>query len=106
MSRQPALGSRAMELESKYMMQTYKRIPVTFVMGAGCHLYDAEGRDYLDFLAGISVVQIGHCHPALVAAVSASGSSRGTAVKPGTSGAKGSCLSTCGVADSAPIVRP
>ena len=42
----------------------------------------------------------------LTAAASRSGSSRGTATKPGTSGANGSCLSGCGVADSAPIVRP
>jgi acetylornithine/N-succinyldiaminopimelate aminotransferase len=69
MSRQPAVGGRAMELESKYMMQTYKRLPVTFVMGEGCFLYDAEGRQYLDFLAGISVVNAGHCHPHVVEAV-------------------------------------
>ena len=61
--------TRAMELEAKYMMQTYKRLPVTFVMGEGCHLYDAEGRQYLDFLAGISVLSTGHCHPHVVAAV-------------------------------------
>ena len=59
----------AMELEAAYMMQTYKRLPVTFVMGEGCHLYDAEGRQYLDFLAGISVLSTGHCHPHVVAAI-------------------------------------
>jgi predicted acetylornithine/succinylornithine family transaminase len=57
------------ELEAKYMMQTYKRLPVTFVMGEGCHLYDSEGRQYLDFLAGISVLSTGHCHPHVVAAI-------------------------------------
>ncbi|MGI8944888.1 MAG: aspartate aminotransferase family protein [Thermoleophilaceae bacterium] len=50
-------------------MGTYARNPVEFVRGEGTRLWDAEGNEYLDFLAGISVVQIGHCHPALVAAV-------------------------------------
>ena len=58
-----------MELEAEFMMQTYKRLPVTFVMGEGCHLYDAEGRQYLDFLAGISVLSTGHCHPHVTAAI-------------------------------------
>ena len=57
-------------LEREYVMGTYSRNPVEFVRGEGCRLWDAEGNEYLDFLAGISVVQIGHCHPALVAAVS------------------------------------
>ena len=69
MSRRSAVGSRAMELEAAYMMQTYKRLPVTFVMGEGCHLYDAEGRQYLDFLAGISVLSTGHCHQHVVGAI-------------------------------------
>jgi predicted acetylornithine/succinylornithine family transaminase len=56
-------------LEREYVMGTYARNPVEFVRGEGCRLWDAEGNEYLDFLAGISVVQIGHCHPALVAAV-------------------------------------
>ena len=41
------------------------------VRGEGCRLWDAEGNEYLDFLAGISVVQIGHCHPALIEAITA-----------------------------------
>ncbi len=56
-------------LESRSVMDTYRRNPVEFVRGEGCRLWDAEGNEYLDFLAGISVVQIGHCHPALVEAV-------------------------------------
>ncbi len=50
-------------------MPTYARNPVEFVRGEGCTLWDAKGEEYLDFLAGISVVQIGHCHPALIEAV-------------------------------------
>jgi predicted acetylornithine/succinylornithine family transaminase len=57
------------ELEERYLMRTYKRGAVDFVRGEGCHLYDAEGRQYLDFLAGISVCSLGHCPPAVVAAV-------------------------------------
>jgi acetylornithine/N-succinyldiaminopimelate aminotransferase len=56
-------------LEQDWVMGTYARQPVEFVRGEGCRLWDAEGNEYLDFLAGISVVQIGHCHPALVEAI-------------------------------------
>ena len=61
--------SDAIELEHRFMMQTYKRLPVAFVMGEGCYLYDAEGREYLDFLAGISVLSTGHCHQHVVEAI-------------------------------------
>lgn len=58
---------RAIEREA--VMPTYARQPVEFVRGEGTRLWDADGNEYLDFLAGISVVQVGHCHPALVEAV-------------------------------------
>jgi acetylornithine/N-succinyldiaminopimelate aminotransferase len=56
-------------LEGRYLMQTYPRAPVEFVRGEGTLLWDSEGREYLDFLAGISVCTLGHCHPAVVEAV-------------------------------------
>jgi acetylornithine/N-succinyldiaminopimelate aminotransferase len=56
-------------LERAAVMPTYARAPVEFVRGEGRTLWDAEGNEYLDFLAGVSVVQVGHCHPALVEAV-------------------------------------
>jgi acetylornithine/N-succinyldiaminopimelate aminotransferase len=56
-------------LERRYLMQTYRRAPVEFVRGEGALLWDSEGREYLDFLAGISVCSVGHCHPAVVEAV-------------------------------------
>jgi acetylornithine/N-succinyldiaminopimelate aminotransferase len=56
-------------LEERYVMQTYKRAPVEFVRGEGARLWDAEGREYLDFVSGISVCSVGHCHPAVVEAV-------------------------------------
>ena len=48
---------------------TYARYDVEFASGSGCVLVDAEGVEYLDFLAGIAVCNTGHCHPAVVAAV-------------------------------------
>jgi acetylornithine/N-succinyldiaminopimelate aminotransferase len=56
-------------LEERYLMRTYKRAPVEFVRGEGALLWDAEGREYLDFLTGISVCSVGHCHPAVLDAV-------------------------------------
>jgi len=57
------------ERERRWLMQTYRRAPVEFVRGEGTLLWDSEGKEYLDFLAGISVCSVGHCHPAVVAAV-------------------------------------
>jgi len=56
-------------LERDFVMPTYARLPVEFVRGEGCSLWDGDGVQYLDLLGGISVVQIGHCHPALVEAI-------------------------------------
>src|SRR3954451_2154813 len=50
-------------------MPTYGPNPVEFVRGEGTKLWDSEGNEYLDFLAGISVTQLGHCHPGVVEAV-------------------------------------
>jgi len=55
------------ELASKYLMTTYKRMPVTFVRGQGSRLWDDAGREYLDFFGGHVVVNLGHCHPEVVA---------------------------------------
>ena len=60
-------GLRA--LEARYAMPTYARAPVEFVRGEGVRLWDSEGKEYLDFFAGLSVHNAGHCHPAIVAAV-------------------------------------
>jgi acetylornithine/N-succinyldiaminopimelate aminotransferase len=56
-------------LERDYLLPTYARFPVAFVRGEGCRLWDDEGNEYLDFLAGISVCNAGHCHPEVVRAV-------------------------------------
>jgi acetylornithine/N-succinyldiaminopimelate aminotransferase len=57
------------QLEREAVMATYARNPVEFVRGRGTRLWDDEGNEYLDFLTGISVAQLGHCHPRVVEAV-------------------------------------
>ena len=54
---------------SQYLMQTYARVPISIVRGQGCKVYDAEGREYLDFVGGIAVNSLGHGHPDLVTAI-------------------------------------
>jgi acetylornithine aminotransferase/acetylornithine/N-succinyldiaminopimelate aminotransferase len=56
---------------SKLFLNTYNRYPVAMVEGRGCLLRDADGREYLDFLAGIAVCGLGHCHPGVTAAICA-----------------------------------
>jgi len=71
MSAEPATSSLAelQELERAYAAATYARSPVQFVRGEGVLLWDEQGDEYLDFLAGISVLNVGHCHPRVVAAI-------------------------------------
>jgi len=57
------------QLERSSVIASYARMPVEFVRGEGSRLWDAEGNEYLDFLCGISVTNLGHCHPRVVAAV-------------------------------------
>ena len=59
------------ELADRYLMQTGRRLPVTFVRGRGCLVYDEAGREYLDLVAGIAVNLLGHAHPEVAAAVAA-----------------------------------
>jgi predicted acetylornithine/succinylornithine family transaminase len=54
---------------TEHLLPTYARFPVEFVRGSGANLWDADGHEYLDFLSGISVSSVGHCHPAVVEAV-------------------------------------
>jgi acetylornithine/N-succinyldiaminopimelate aminotransferase len=56
-------------LDARYAMPTYARAPVEFVRGLGARLWDGEGKEYLDFFAGLSVHNAGHCHPRIVAAI-------------------------------------
>lgn len=59
------------ELDEKYVLQTYARMPVAFHYGAGDRLYDTAGKEYIDFLSGIAVTALGHAHSDLIAALSA-----------------------------------
>ena len=66
----PALdAAQVKDWDDTHVMHTYARLPVTFVRGRGVRLYDADGKEYLDFLAGIAVNGLGHCHPRLVRAI-------------------------------------
>lgn len=53
----------------QYVMGTYGRFPIHLTRGDGCRVWDAEGKEYLDFVAGIATCTLGHAHPAMVAAV-------------------------------------
>ncbi|MGB2926284.1 MAG: aspartate aminotransferase family protein [Limnothrix sp.] len=54
----------------QYVMNTYGRFPVAIAKGEGCRLWDTNGKDYLDFVAGIATCTLGHAHPLLAEAVS------------------------------------
>lgn len=53
----------------QYLMNTYGERAICLVRGEGCRVWDSDGNEYLDFLAGISVNNLGHCHPAIVSAI-------------------------------------
>ena len=53
------------EKEKKYYMFTVRRQPVVIAKAAGVHVWDVEGKEYLDFTAGWAVTNLGHCHPSV-----------------------------------------
>src|SRR4030042_2717141 len=57
------------ELDKKYYMQTIVRTPVTLVRGKGARAWDDKGKEYLDFVNGLAVNCLGHCHPVVVNAI-------------------------------------
>lgn len=59
----------ALAADRAYVMQTYTRAPVVLARGVGSTVWDLAGRPYLDFLCGISVTNLGHCHPRVVEAI-------------------------------------
>ena len=56
-------------LTDQYVARTYTRYSIALVRGKGTRVWDADGKEYLDFLAGIAVNALGHCHPAVVRAI-------------------------------------
>ncbi len=63
------LTEELMQGAQKYLMDTYTRYPLAIARGQGTRVYDAEGREYLDFLAGVAVNVLGHCHPKVTLAL-------------------------------------
>ncbi len=53
----------------RYLMHTYARFPLVLVKGRGTRVYSREGREFLDFVAGVAVNNLGHCHPRVTVAV-------------------------------------
>ncbi len=68
---QATIASSPFETDSfnQAVMSTYARFPIALERGAGCRVWDTQGREYLDFVAGIATCTLGHAHPAFVEAV-------------------------------------
>ncbi|MGD9115732.1 MAG: aspartate aminotransferase family protein [Dehalococcoidia bacterium] len=56
-------------MEAKYIMNVTERLPLTIVRGQGARAWDEDGKEYLDFVGGWAVNSLGHCHPAVVKAI-------------------------------------
>lgn len=69
MSQFNVSSQEAITLESEYSAHNYHPLPVVFAKGEGAHVWDPEGREYLDFLSAYSAVNQGHCHPKIVKAL-------------------------------------
>jgi acetylornithine aminotransferase len=65
----PSSGVTMAAKPTSPLMSTYGRYPVAFERGAGCRLWDTDGKEYLDFLSGIGVAGLGHCPPKVTAAI-------------------------------------
>ncbi len=68
----PPIASPApfdVEQFDRYVMTTYGRFPIALTKGEGCRVWDSEGREYLDFVAGIATCTLGHAHPAAIETV-------------------------------------
>ncbi|QIE58326.1 ornithine--oxo-acid transaminase [Rasiella rasia] len=66
-----SLSQQAIDLENKYGAHNYHPLPVVLSRGEGVHVWDVEGKKYYDFLSAYSAVNQGHCHPAIVNAMTA-----------------------------------
>ena len=62
-------SSQWIDVENRYYAQTVRRQPVVIVRGEGSRVWDADGKEYLDFVAGWAVDNLGHCHPAVTQAI-------------------------------------
>lgn len=57
------------DIDNQYYLKAFKRYPIVLERGQGAHVWDIEGNEYIDALAGIAVNSVGHCHPTVVAAI-------------------------------------
>ncbi len=64
--QESSVTAQVMGLEQQYVLQNYSRYPLLLRRGKGCYLYDAEGKRYLDLIAGIGVNALGHAHPRII----------------------------------------
>ncbi|MCZ6549740.1 MAG: aspartate aminotransferase family protein [Deltaproteobacteria bacterium] len=62
-------NQQILRLTQKYVANTYARFPIALVQGKGARVWDADGKEYIDFVAGIAVNGLGHNHPAIVRAI-------------------------------------
>ncbi len=64
------MSSDIITMADRFIAATYKRFPIVLTRGEGCTLWDSEGKEYIDFVAGIAVCNLGHAHPRVVKALS------------------------------------
>ena len=57
------------DLTADHVAHTYRRFPIAIVRGEGLRVWDGDGKEYLDFVAGLAVCNLGHCHPQVVEAI-------------------------------------
>jgi predicted acetylornithine/succinylornithine family transaminase len=69
MSTNPPDVTSIVEVEKEHVFQSYGRLPIVIVRGEGCHVVDADGKSYLDFVSGIGVNALGHAHPRMLKAI-------------------------------------
>lgn len=67
-------NSQVMALTQAHVMNTYGRMPLALVRGKGTYVWDADGRRYIDFVTGVAVNSLGHCHPRVVEAITTAAS--------------------------------
>ncbi|MDY6855521.1 MAG: aspartate aminotransferase family protein [Thermodesulfobacteriota bacterium] len=60
---------RIMNISDTYIASTYSRLPIVITKGKGCKVWDSDGREYIDFVSGLAVCNLGHCHPKIVEAI-------------------------------------
>lgn len=63
------MDNKLIDDSGKYLMNTYNRFPIVLRKGRGMKVWDIDGKEYLDFVGGIAVNCLGHCHPKIVIAI-------------------------------------